>query len=180
MNISFQKANPSHVDIILSWLAEPHMIEFWDNSSDHKEDILNFIYGRKQQYFFGTAMYWIGSMGDEPYAFIVTDVLDIDQNLTEIQIKFLSWDGNTINLDFCIGNKKFLGQGLAAPTLKQFCHFYKKQQDSTADTFFIDPGANNPRAKHVYAKSGFIEVGMFEHEKEAFVGERSYLMVKKV
>lgn len=31
----------------MKWLNEPHVQEFWDNTQAHKEDILNFIQGRK-------------------------------------------------------------------------------------------------------------------------------------
>lgn len=43
MNIHFEKANLTHKETIFSWLEEPHIKEFWDNSKEHKEDILNFI-----------------------------------------------------------------------------------------------------------------------------------------
>jgi hypothetical protein len=44
--IHFEKASIKHQNIIFQWLAEPHMQEFWDNSPEHKEDILIFINGR--------------------------------------------------------------------------------------------------------------------------------------
>jgi len=48
MNIHFEKANLSHIDIIFSWLAEPFVQEFWDNTEGHKDDILNFVHSRKE------------------------------------------------------------------------------------------------------------------------------------
>ena len=48
-----------------------------------------------------------------------------------------------------------------------------------ADTFFIDPDENNPRAKHVYAKAGFEHVGDYSPHEGAFIGSTSLLMVKK-
>ena len=73
LNFTFEKANPIHEKLIFAWLSEPHMIEFWDNTQEHKDDILNFIHGRKQHYFYGTTKYWIASINNLPFAFILTD-----------------------------------------------------------------------------------------------------------
>ena len=178
--IKFKKADPSHLDLIFSWLNEPHMIEFWDNTQEHKDDIVNFIHGRKQHYFYGTTQYWIGSIDDEPFCFLLSDILLPDQDLPALYRSYLSTQGNTIALDFGIGNKKRLGQGLASPTLAAFVQFYHDKVDQQADTFLIDPDANNPRAKHVYHKAGFDEVGTYDPEAGAFIGQTSYLMVKKI
>ncbi|MCE2730696.1 MAG: hypothetical protein LW599_01220 [Rickettsiaceae bacterium] len=57
MNIHFEKAALKHIDIIFSWFQEKHIQEFWDNSQNHKDDILNFIYEKPQKYFAGTTKY---------------------------------------------------------------------------------------------------------------------------
>ncbi len=49
------------------------MQEFWDNSREHKDDILNFIHGRKQYYFYGTTHYGIGYIGDQEFCFLLSD-----------------------------------------------------------------------------------------------------------
>jgi hypothetical protein len=43
----FEKTNLSHIEIIWGWLAETYVQEFWDNRPGHKDDILNFMKGRK-------------------------------------------------------------------------------------------------------------------------------------
>jgi RimJ/RimL family protein N-acetyltransferase len=92
----------------------------------------------------------------------------------------MSKAGHTISLDFGIGNKKYLGCGLGAPTLSTFVAFYKGEVDDKADTFFIDPDENNPRAIRVYNKAGFNKAGQYEVTAGCFIGHRSDLMVKKV
>ena len=179
--IYFEKATLAHKDLIFGWLEEPHMKEFWDNSQEHKDDILNFINGKKQHYFYGTTMYWVGFLDDQPYCFLLTDQIRIDQeDVTDLHKAQLSKIGNTISIDFGIGNKTFLGKGLAAPTLKAFVEFYNAYIDPNADTFFIDPNDNNPRAKHVYEKAGFRVVDKFTAEKGYFIGDESILMVKTI
>lgn len=180
LKITFEKASLSHQEIIFSWLSEPHMMEFWDNTQDHKDDILNFINGRKQHYFYGTTKYWIGSIDNQPHAFILTDEIKrSEEDLSDLLKENLSKTGNTIFLDFGIGNKNFLGKGLAAPTLKSFIEFYLNDVDHKADTYFIDPDENNPRAIHVYQQAGFKIVGKEEPAtKGGFIGQRSFLMVQ--
>ncbi|WP_342170112.1 GNAT family N-acetyltransferase [Rickettsia endosymbiont of Seladonia tumulorum] len=151
-----------------------------DNSKEHKEDIINFINGRKQYYFYGTTYYWIGFIDNKPLCFILSDILEKDQNLSDIQKKYLSKSGHTITLDFGIGNKNFLCKGLAGNTLEAFIKFYHKSIEPLSDIFFIDPDENNPRAIHVYNKAGFKQVGKYEAQSGAFKGSTNYLMVKNI
>ena len=37
MNIHFEKANLSHIDIVFGWLAEPYVQEFWDKWQTNKQ-----------------------------------------------------------------------------------------------------------------------------------------------
>ena len=179
--IHFEKATLAHREFIFAWLEEPHMQEFWDNSQEHKDDILNFLNGQKQHYFYGTTMYWVGFLDDQPYSFLLTDQMLSDQeDLTDLHRAQLSKMGHTIGLDFGIGDKTFLGQSLAAPTLEAFVEFYRTHVDPKADTFFIDPNENNPRAKHVYEKAGFEAVGEYNMCQGFFTGSTSSLMVKKI
>lgn len=157
------------------------MQKFWDNSQEHKDDIMNFIHGRKQNYFYGTTIYWIGLIDDLPFCFLLTDqILSSESDLTDLHKEYLSKSGHTIALDFGIGNKDFLGKGLAAPTLRKFIAFYQDQIDPLADTFFIDPNENNPRAEDVYLKAGFKLVGSCEMKMGAFKGQNTHLLVKKL
>jgi RimJ/RimL family protein N-acetyltransferase len=181
LNTHFEKASLHHQEIIFHWLEEPHIREFWDNSQEHKDDILNFIHGRKQHYFYGTTQYWLGYIEDQPFSFILSDpILASQADTTDLQKKHLSKTGRTIILDFCIGCKEFIGKGLAAPILKAFMTFYHAEIDPTTDTFFIDPNENNPRAVHVYKKAGFEVVGSYISANGFFVGNQTSLMVKKL
>jgi RimJ/RimL family protein N-acetyltransferase len=58
--------------------------------------------------------------------------------------------------------------------------FFQGSVDAKADTFFIDPDDNNPRAKHVYAKAGFDLVGDFVMKGGVFDGKKTDFMVKKL
>lgn len=181
MNIRFEKADFPHQSLILDWLEEPHMKEFWDNSQEHRDDILNFIHKRKQYYFLGTTKYWIGFVDDQPFCFILTDqILPDEEGLSELYKTQLSKIGHTISLDFGIGNKAFVGKGLAAPTLIAFMVFYQANMDPKADTFYIGTDEHNPRAHHVFEKAGFLKVGEYKLDTGAFTGHTHYLMVRRL
>ena len=59
MNILFEKANHKYKETIFKWLDKPHIIKYWDNSNEHREDILIFLDDRKIQsgYFAGHNSY---------------------------------------------------------------------------------------------------------------------------
>lgn len=182
MPIQFEKANFKHQPIILDWLQKPHIVEFWDNSQEHKDDILTFMQGRikPSPYAEGIFTYWVGSLDNEPYCFVMTSEVLKNEPALLLWQQHLSETGKTFTLDFCIGNEKFLGKGLAASTLEAFTQFYSTEVDQESDTFFIDPLEDNPRAKHVYGKAGFKIVGEFICHGPFFKGKNSYLMVKQV
>ncbi len=181
MTITYEKANLSHKETIFNWLSEPHIQEFWDNSQAHKEDILNFLYGRKQTYFFGTTKYFIAKINSVAFAIILCDQIQPNQSdLQKLHHDNLSKHGHTCFIDFGIGNKEYLGKGLAAVTLDGFLKFYKKEVDPLADTFFIDPDLSNPKAKRVYEKAGFVLKGCFEVNSGFFKGNASHLLVRQI
>jgi RimJ/RimL family protein N-acetyltransferase len=174
--IHFAKANPSHIEVIFGWLQEPHIQKFWDNSQAHKEDILNFIVGRKvpSDYFDGVFEYWIGFMVQDPFAFLMTSYYeDWDRDS-------LSLHGKTLTLDFAIGNVAYLNRGLASKTLQAFMEFYRSSVDSAVTTFFIDPDINNSKARHVYEKAGFRTKGTYAIKEGYFTGHTNLIMVKNI
>lgn len=179
-NIYFEKAILAHKDIVFEWLDHPHMKEFWDNSQEHRDDILKFMKGRVEpsDYFGGRIVYWVGYSDHEPFCFILTSEVLLEKNDPDLWVANISKTGKTYCIDFGIGNTQFLGKGFAAPTLSAFCEFFQSEIEKSADTFFIDPDESNPRAKHVYEKAGFKVVGDFDMSQGFFKGNKSYLMIK--
>lgn len=156
------------------------MLEFWDNSQEHKDDIISFVNGRTtpSNYFSGIVSYWIGSINTNPCCFILTSPLTPDDICPQILADHRSTTGMTYCIDFGIGNKAFLGKGYASGALREFINFFRNSIDPTADTFFIDPDDNNPRAQHVYAKAGFKTVGDYIMDRGVFEGQKTCLMVQ--
>ncbi len=182
MNIHFRKAQLSDKETIFSWLDTPHMQESWDNSQEHRDDILNFMNGTPQPSTFFNILftYWIGFINENPLSFILTHP-EIDSPETpEPYRSFVSKTGTTYGLDFGIGNEAYLGKGLAAPAIEAFIQFMVKDVDPKADTFLIDPFLNNPRAIHVYEKAGFKKVADFTQKGGYFDQKKGVLLVKSL
>ncbi len=179
--ISFKTATFTDQEIILSWLSQPHVTEFWDNSLEHKADITHFIEGRKtpSPYYGGVFDYWVGSIDNIPYCLLMTSEMLPVKDLPQSHLAHLSQTGKTFSIDFTIGNTDYLGKGLAAPTLRAFMHFIREQVDPSVDTFFIDPAVTNPRAIHVYEQAGFIPRDEFLANNGYFENIKYIIMVKK-
>src|SRR6185437_1114814 len=97
-------------DLIFNWLAKPHVQAFWDNSPEHREDILNFMNGRKDPstYANGIFTYWVGILEDEPYCLLMTSEATAEDDLPEEWFPHLSKTGKTMTLDFMIGSEQRL------------------------------------------------------------------------
>lgn len=182
MSINFEQANLGHVDIIFSWLSEPYVQEFWDNSQDHKDDILNFVNGRKSpsSYCDGKYVYWIAYEGDNPFAMLMTIKETTEDDIGELKLNNLSKTGHTYGLDYMIGDKDYFGKGYGSETLKDFIQFFRTIVDPKADTFLIDPAADNSKAKHVYMKAGFEHIGDFLMSGDVSgAGKLHHLLIKR-
>lgn len=182
MKIHFEKVTGAHLDIIFSWLAEKHVMEFWDNTQAHKDDIVNFVEGRKtpSSYADGKYVYWIASIEQEPFAMLMSIQETHQDDIGQEKLTRLSKTGNTYGFDYMIGNTKFLGKGYGSKTLSDFTDYFRSYFDPKADTFIIDPAIDNPKAKHVYMKAGFKHECDFMMKGDVSgAGKLHHLLIKK-
>ena len=182
MTLHFEKVTAAHIHIILNWLCEPHIMNFWDNTQAHKDDIINFACGRAtpSPYADGKYVYWIASFEHEPFAMIMTIQETHRDDIGKEKLSRLSKTGHTYGLDYMIGNLKFFGKGYGSTTLSEFINYFRQGVDSKADTFLIDPDSSNPKAKHVYIKAGFKHVCDFIMEGNVSgAGKRHHLLIRK-
>lgn len=181
-NITFEKVTNIHKEIIFSWLAESHAQQFWDNTQEHKDDIINFINGRVKpsNYCDGKYLYWIATAFDKPYAMLMTIQETILDDIGDLKHAHLSRTGHTYGIDFMIGNPDYLGKGYGAKTLVEFMNYFRSTFDNKADVFLIDPAKDNPRAKHVYEKAGFAYIDDFVMAGDCSgAGKLHHLLIKK-
>lgn len=99
--------------------------------------------------------HWIGYDDNKPFVYLLTS--NIFKNTTDEYAKYSESDGLAITLDIFMGEKEYLGKGLANTVIKEFL----LSQFSDVSEVFIDPEKSNERATHVYQKAGFHIVGEF-------------------
>lgn len=180
--ITFEKATFAHKPLIFQWLNSPHVVEFWDNSPEHRIDIELFMGGRKKKSPYGDDKYdfhyWIGSIDAVPFSLIMTSELIPKDCVRESSpyTPFLSKKGRSVALDFMIGSETHIGKGLASPTLQAFVEFFHKHNPDF-DTFLIDPEEQNPRAKRVYEKAGFKAVGQYIRTEGCHAGSPHFILI---
>src|ERR1043166_5147939 len=106
-SLHFEKATLTHQTPIFTWLENPHVKEFWDNTPEHREDILIFMKGRKEPspYFEGMFDYWVGFVHNEPYSLLMTSEVQDTPDLQDLWRAHLSQKGKTFSIDFTIGNE---------------------------------------------------------------------------
>lgn len=182
MKIHFEQVTKAHLKTLFNWLAEPHVMEFWDNTQAHKDDIINFTEGRKSPstYAEGLYVYWIASLENEPFAMLMTIQEKHEYDIGQEKLKRLSKTGHTYGIDYMIGNTKFFGKGFGSRTLSDFIDYFRSQVDPKADTFMIDPDSSNPRAKHVYMNAGFKHECDFIMEGDVSgAGKLHHLLIKQ-
>lgn len=181
MRIRFEKVTAEYLDIVFGWLAQDFVAEFWDNTQAHKDDITNFVQGRKtpSAYANGKYVYWIAKSDKEPFAMLMTIQETHVDNISREKLDRLSKTGNTYGIDYMIGNINFFGKGYGVRTLTEFMDFFRENVDPNADTFLIDPDCDNLRAKHVYMKAGFEHVCDFMMEGDCSgAGKLHHLLIK--
>jgi len=139
--------------LIRNWLRKPHIAQWWDEQTDHPEggltrrDLKKFINGEKSVF-----THWIASLASRPFAYLMTS----DPNCPECShlFPFLEKQGQTLTVDFFIGEEDLLGKGLSHLTLRKFAE--SLPQAITA--LILDPEASNEKAIHIYQKAGFVTV----------------------
>ena len=166
--ITFRKAGPADRDLLLSWLGEPHVRAFWDNSEDGHVNLLGYLEGVKELY-----DYWIGALDGTRFCLVMTS--DAREDEPEHLAPHVSPHGETWAVDFMIGSTAHLGRGLAAPALAAFAGHARSVEPRIA-SLLIDPAAGNSRAIHVYQKAGFRRVSEFTPREGPFAGIRHILM----
>ena len=136
---TFRPVTRAERGLIHSWLAKPHIAEWFYG------DGLQNTYRHLDEFLEGAQFlsYWLACDGDHPFAFLITSVADESKN--------------AITLDIAIGDKAYLGKGLAQSVIREFL----LSQFGDVEEVLIDPEATNLRAVHVYEKVGFSKIRTF-------------------
>ncbi|HEY9758324.1 MAG TPA: GNAT family N-acetyltransferase [Oculatellaceae cyanobacterium] len=145
----FSQLSPQHLELLHQWLNEPHVAERWDGCVS-VEDVWQRYFGSDRESHIDG---FLASLNGSPIGFI--------QSYWATQCGDGWWeqerDPGTVGIDFFIGHRDKLGQGVGTKMIRQF-----------ADTLFAnpavtkiisDPAPDNLRSIRCLEKAGFQRIG---------------------
>ena len=143
-DVSFERVAERHRPMLLAWLSEPHVRQWWGDPDVELGEIVDgcangevdgFVFHVKGEPT-GYIQSWTPSRYDEPWA--------------------RDLPSDTPGVDIFIGLPEMTGRGVAALALRAFAG---RLFDHGAARIVIDPDAGNRRAVRAYAKAGFVPFG---------------------
>lgn len=144
-SIAFTAVDESHGPMLIGWLSQPHVRQWWGAPDVEVPSILE---ARDT----GEADGYIFSVDGEPAGYIQSWLpTGFD---SEPWAKDLTPD--TPGIDIFIGAADLTGKGIAPAVIKAFA---ARLFAGTAPRIIIDPNADNSRALKAYAKAGFTPYG---------------------
>jgi len=147
--VSFRKFRDSDFEIMLKWLQEPHVKEWWDDGDDTIEKVT-------------------GHYSRDPDV-VSRYILLSDLNLPIGYFQFYLESGNVVGIDQFIGDKTLLNRGVGTEAIKNFLSMIYDEINPA--TVVVDPEPSNRRAIRCYEKVGFryAELSVGEDGKEAYL-----------
>ncbi len=143
--VSFERVEDRHLPMLLAWLSEPHVRQWWGDP----EVELGLIRDDCKS---GEVDGFVFHVADEPVGYIQSWIPS--QYDEEPWAKDLSPD--TQGVDIFIGRPERTGKGFAPLALRAFA---ARLFEKGAQRIVIDPDAGNRRAIRAYAKAGFVPFG---------------------
>ena len=152
--LSFRPMVREDLPQLRSWLAEPHVAEWWTDASDTFEGV--------------EAKYDERIATEHPVAPWMMEV-------EGTAVGFVQWywvedeaewfpgiaiPPGTVALDIAIGDPAYVGQGHGRRLLLEFVHHVLRAAAPQSSEVWIDPDPQNVRAVKAYAAAGFVDTGI--------------------
>jgi aminoglycoside 6'-N-acetyltransferase len=156
MNITFTKLQEAHFPLLLKWLYAQHVREWWDKDTNWTPELITNKYTPYTQGF-----KVLGQIKNPMNAFVIeVDKIPIGYIQYYNKYDFPPEQGYSVEglseslaaIDFYIGEKKYLGKGVATQVLTDFL---KTPVFKEFDACFVDPDTENRAAIRTYEKAGF-------------------------
>jgi RimJ/RimL family protein N-acetyltransferase len=147
MSFQFRPITEADISVLMSWLNEPHVAEFWQESQDIEVFREKFLFGLSGR---GVAAYIVELEG-RAIGFI--------QSYEAALVGGGWWPGfsrGIFGIDQFIGEKDLIGRGIGTELIKAFVETLF--DDPTVSEVIADPDPNNGRAIRAYEKAGFVKV----------------------
>ena len=157
--IEFPPLRLAHLPTLHGWLQQPHVREFWDDGDRTPEQV--------QEHYFAPewdVLAFLVVLNGQPAGYVQAYPVTAGSDYAA----WRSETGETWGIDLFIGETKWLGRGLAVPVIHALLTHLRGLRPALRRVL-IDPEDRNSRARHVYAKVGFTELGRVEVEGKSLV-----------
>jgi len=153
----FRNLTPEDYPLLLKWLSENHVMEWWNDGDDTLEKV---------------ALHY-GEQNDDVWRFIlVEENEEIEKDIGYFQYYFAS--DNEIGIDQFIGEADYLGKGVGEKAIKLFIELITGKHNPKQ--IILDPSPENKRAIRCYEKVGFKHYETGKND----TGDTAYTMRLKV
>jgi len=151
MNISFITLTSEQMDLILRWLKEPHVQEFW-HESDNDEEVREKFLVKLKDYAIEA---FIIQVDQQPIGYI--------QSYEACRMGGGWWTDvppRVYGIDQFIGDPAFIGRGVGSIVVRCFIEELCKKK--SVKEVIVDPDPLNLRAIRMYEKIGFVAEGVIQ------------------
>jgi len=157
MNISFTPLQESHFPLLLKWLEEPHVKEWWD---PEVKWTLESVQAKYTTYVKGYKL--VDGARKEIHGFIIcVDTIPVGYIQTynayehPRSVPLADLPPSLMAFDIFIGETDYLGKGIGSLALKTFLEDFSKELYAYA---FADPDKKNLAAIKAYERAGFRKI----------------------
>ncbi|WP_437352827.1 GNAT family N-acetyltransferase [Neorhizobium petrolearium] len=153
--IGFRPVEPAHYPLLLRWLNEPHILEWWGDPDEELGFIKDMVEGKD------TTRPFIFTLDAEPVGYIQYWFLGHHQNdeWTRDNPWLLELPSDAIGVDLSVGDAGKLSAGIGSAALSAVAAILRNLGH---ETIVIDPDPANVRAVRAYSKAGFRTVPELE------------------
>ncbi|OFZ49425.1 MAG: hypothetical protein A2381_12475 [Bdellovibrionales bacterium RIFOXYB1_FULL_37_110] len=148
MKFVFRPLMEKNLGLVMSWLKEPHVKEFWDDGDNWEEIYKQYILKISSD----VVKQFVVYLDNEPVGFI--------QFYWAAKVGVGWWKDypdDVIGIDLYIGDLNYIGNGFGTNMIKAFIKFL--QSNYKFSKIITDPSPDNKRAIRCYEKAGFVNQG---------------------
>ncbi|MES2963357.1 MAG: GNAT family N-acetyltransferase [Bdellovibrionota bacterium] len=136
--------NENHMDLLLAWLAKPHVRNNWQEEGDRAR-----IWEKYRT---------LPDRGVHPFVIEDPEPIGYIQYYEASKVGGGWWPDEkpgAFGIDLLIGDESKTGQGLGPEIIEKFLEFVCEREKNVT-SFIIDPDPKNERAVKAFEKAGFV------------------------
>lgn len=149
--LSFRPMGPDDLPLLETWLAEPHVSQWWDEA----DETVAAVTAPPQPGAVAVSP-WIIELEARPVGFVQWYRVEPDDDW----FPGLEIPAGAVGVDLALGDPDSVGRGVGRRALLEFVHHVVRPAAPDATEVWIDPDPRNERAVRSYRAVGFVDTGI--------------------